>query len=910
MKKRFTEAGKYFLVPAIVSLVFLALFFTPVYQILELRFYDVMLHLKPKVREQPEILLLNIDELAIAQVGTWPWSRDIVADGLLLLREFGNKAVIFDIEYIDKSPRGVDYRYLEETIPALFTDRFAALRSNTSELFGAMQSGQIPVRDAGDYIADLNNSNEAIQQEAIAAVGRIARDNDAYLGSMARLHGAAFFTVNILSEDYQLINVSPELTRYVKKNFAVKLDNRNPGKKTLFKKEEGIHPTILPIISQGHGAGFPNVVVDSDGVRRRIELIKIYDGDAYAQLVLAPLLWYLGNPEVVVSGQSLILKGAKYTDGTTKDIRIPLTSKGMMLINWPSTIFTESFRHLSFNKLVVHDLYMDNLVKNLTIMEQAGYLSFHQGANNPLDLYRYAESIKEDILAGNRDPADMAEFRVARDAFLAEAGIFLDGKAEQASLDYLDGVLAQPDLDAATLAGYREIRDQTVVLFETLEKDYTELAAIRTLLDKELAGSIAIIGHTGIGTTDIGVNPFEESYMNVGTHASVANTILTGDFIREVPPWFALVFTVLISFGISFIIKKFDPKKGIITGAIAVAVVAVAGILLFALTKIYSPLLTPVLAVFFTVLAVSVRKFIKSETEKSFIRNAFSRYLSADVINQLIQDPERLKLGGDKKVLTALFTDIKGFSALAENLDPNQLVKLLNEYLTAMSDIILDQMGTIDKYEGDAIISFFGAPGALPDHPYRALLAAVRMKRIERELNERLIRDKLTPSHLLTRIGINTGEMVVGNMGTPKKMDYTIMGNAVNLAARLEGVNKQYGTWVLASEAAINEAGNDFVTRKLDRVRVININTPVRLYEVLDEKSQMDRETLGGLEAFHDALTAFEDKNWIKAEKLFTEVLRIIPGDGPSETFLGRCREYKIKPPASSWDGVFNLGVK
>ena len=202
-----------------------------------------------------------------------------------------------------------------------------------------------------------------------------------------------------------------------------------------------------------------------------------------------------------------------------------------------------------------------------------------------------------------------------------------------------------------------------------------------------------------------------------------------------------------------------------------------------------------------TFLLVSILKFIFSEQEKSFLRKAFTMYLSSDVVNQIVEDPSLLKLGGQEKQITALFTDIKSFSTLSEKVTPEHLVEILNKYLTVMSDIVLEQKGTIDKYIGDAIVSFFGAPIDLPDHASRACLAAVRMKQAEEKLNEEMMAANETPMPIYTRIGVNTGAMVVGNMGTNNKMNYTIMGNDVNLAARLEGVNKAYGTWILVSES-------------------------------------------------------------------------------------------------------------
>jgi len=184
------------------------------------------------------------------------------------------------------------------------------------------------------------------------------------------------------------------------------------------------------------------------------------------------------------------------------------------------------------------------------------------------------------------------------------------------------------------------------------------------------------------------------------------------------------------------------------------------------------------------------------------------------------------------------------------------------------------------------------------------------MKRAEKELNEYFLNENLSTVPLFTRIGINTGDMVVGNMGTPKKMDYTIMGNAVNLAARLEGVNKQYGTGILVSEETYKTGAANITARQLDRVRVVGINTPVRLYELIEEKSMTDSETIEALEFFHTALEVFEEREWIKAQKYFTKVLKIFPADGPSKKYIQRCKDNMNKPPGKDWDGVFSLTMK
>jgi class 3 adenylate cyclase len=227
-----------------------------------------------------------------------------------------------------------------------------------------------------------------------------------------------------------------------------------------------------------------------------------------------------------------------------------------------------------------------------------------------------------------------------------------------------------------------------------------------------------------------------------------------------------------------------------------------------------------------------------------------------------------------------------------------------------MSDIILDQKGTIDKYQGDAIISFFGAPLDLPDHALRACVAAISMRRLEAEINKHVMENKLSPTPLLTRFGINSGEMVVGNMGTQKKMNYTIISNAVNLAARLEGINKQYGTWILASEETVKETRGRLLTRRLDRIRVVGINEPVRIHEILEASIHTSHALHKMVLQFDDALKIFEERKWQEAEAAFGQILSAYPDDAPSKLYISRCRKFKEYPPADDWDGVFNFAEK
>jgi adenylate cyclase len=896
------------LIPLLVAGAFTALNQLDFYTGLERSVYDLLLHVKPAVPEEESLLFLDIDDTAIAQVGQFPWSRDIMADGLILLKEFEAAYAVFDIEYTEQSPRGVNVAFLNEEIPEIFDQEFAAISRNIQDLFLALQSGMISLRDAEDYVQDLTGLTDISRDVLLDKVREISRDNDTYLGSAARLFGKAYFTVNMLPEEEDVI--SDSLRSYVLENIARKeIQPAGDFVPDPSIQAADIRPAILPILRGADGAGFPNVVVDSDGVRRRIDLVKEYDGYYFAQLAFSPLLDWLDSPTVELRNRQIVLRDAEVGENLRKDIVIPVTEEYKFLINWPKSGYLESFRHLGYFTLVHHKRLEEDLIYNLKIMDQAGYLSYFEGGFALLDAYDYADGILQEVLQGG-ETSLITDYRQTRQTFFQAVAEYLNGPAEQQILDQVEALLASDEIPEEDKAAYREIGQQVPNVFASTRDLSDKLAKVRTTLQEAIPGAFCIIGWTGTSTTDIGVNPFEEEYMNVGTHASLVNTILQERFLDELPWWYGAVLGALLALIIAFVIRKLNPLLSILIGIGFLIVIIAAGAAFFLFSGWYLYLLTPVLSVFFTLSVVILIKFLLLEQEKSFIRNAFSHYLSTDVINELIADPDKLDLGGDKKYLTAMFTDVQAFSSISENLDPTDLVKLLNAYLTEMSNIILDLKGTIDKYEGDAIIAFFGAPVTFEDHPARACRAAVRMKKIEQYLNEHFVNNNLSPTAVFTRIGINTGEMVVGNMGTKQKMDYTIMGNSVNLASRLEGVNKQYGTWTLISEETFDKGGRDFTVRKMDRVRVVNIKEPVRLYELIDERAATDANTLEAIEMFHKGLELFEARQWDAAIVEFRKAQRILPGDGPSDVFVKRCQGFQKKPPPASWDGVFNLSMK
>ncbi|MCF7929219.1 MAG: CHASE2 domain-containing protein [Spirochaetales bacterium] len=866
--------------------------------------YDLFLHMKPQVEEDDRILLLDVDDLAIAKVGTWPWNRSYMANGLILMKEFSTDYVVFDIEYTEKSPLGVNQEVLNEEIPDLLDQEFQNINMNVQDLFQAVASGAIPADQAEGFVADLIGMTNESKEKLRKAIRQIARNNDLLLGRGAAYFEDSYFTVNMLDEEDE--DVPEELRQYALSEISLPSVENNAS----WSKPAGdIRPAILPILSRAGGAGFPNIIIDEDGVRRRVNLLRSYQDNFFGQLAFRPLLDLLGSPSIRLENKSIVLESARIPGEEPQDISLPLTPEHNFLITWPKSTFADSFRHLSYYYLVLHDRQVDSLIHNLQIMESSGMLSYYRGDTGLLEPYRYAERLREQMLE-EEEPTEIEEYRQVREFFFTETGKFLNGDAQQEMISDIEGALsaAEPGSDEAVY--YEQVRNDVKTTFNSTREIYNNLVKTRTRLEEDIKGAFIIVGHTGTSTTDRGVNPFQKVYDNVGTHAAVINSILTRSFIDELPLWYSLLIGLALTALLFFAIRNMEPVGATITGIIILLVLVGGLIGFFLVTSIYVPVLPALISTGATFLMLLVFKLMITAKEKNYIRNAFSHYLSTDVINDLLTDPDKLNLGGEKKHMTAFFSDVKGFSTVSEHLDPSDLVKLLNAYLTDMSDIILSLHGTIDKYEGDAIIAFYGAPIEFQDHAKRACLSAVRIKKMERILNEHFLQENLSPTPLYTRIGVNTGEMVVGNMGTAKKMDYTIMGNSVNLAARLEGVNKQYGTWLLISEDTYKEAENDISVRMLDRVRVVGINKPVRLYELVDERSETPSEMNEAIEVFHEGLKHFEEKSWDKAENRFQEVKRILPEDGPSNLFLDRCKKFKKKPPAANWDGVFNLTMK
>ena len=428
---------------------------------------------------------------------------------------------------------------------------------------------------------------------------------------------------------------------------------------------------------------------------------------------------------------------------------------------------------------------------------------------------------------------------------------------------------------------------------------------------------IILVGSTVPEHHDLHATPFRDAEAGAGTvltpgveiHAQAVAAILHKRFVQPLPRSVHYLWTVLLAL---VVVAAAARLRGLRAGALAFGLVVLvlgAAWWFFANRGLWLWTVAPVLSIGLAYAGSNATLFLTEAREKARIRGIFQQYVPASVVEQLIQRPELLALGGVERVATMLFSDVVHFSGVAERLRPAELVALLNEYLTAMSDIVVQHGGIIDKYQGDGLMAEFGVPVPMDDHALRACRAALQMQRELKRLRAEWAR-RGTPL-LHARIGINTGAVLVGNLGSQRIMDYTVMGDHVNLASRLEGSNKAYGTSILVSEFTWQAAGSALIGREIDRVRVVGREEPVAVYEVVAEPDEAAAASISELMAgFEAALALYRTRDFDAALDAFTALALQYPEDGPTAVYVERCRKYRSNPPPVDWDGVFALSSK
>jgi adenylate cyclase len=443
-------------------------------------------------------------------------------------------------------------------------------------------------------------------------------------------------------------------------------------------------------------------------------------------------------------------------------------------------------------------------------------------------------------------------------------------------------------------------------------------------------GAIVLIGPTDTLLQDLAPTGMERTPMpKVGVHGNMVKTILTGKFLQRTPPWVMWLSAFALTLGVSWLAMTGGGRAFWFKLTAVLLLLAYAGTCLVVFNEghIVFPMAAPLGAAFSTSFVGVIWQLLLEEKQKSRIKAMFGTYVSPQLVDRMVVSGENPQLGGHEQEITAYFSDIQGFSSFSEILSPAQLVELMNEYLTVCTDLVQEQGGALDKYIGDAVVAMFGAPVALPDHAYRACVTA---QLVHQRLNELRQKWKSEGSkwpeivwHMQSRIGLNSGVATIGNMGSRTRFNYTMMGDNVNLAARMESGAKTWGVYSMVTEATkrhCEEQGRDRVVfRPLGRIQVVGRAQAVPIYEIVGLKESIPAAARDCIGLFAQGLASFYTRDWDGAARHFARSVELEPNQpgrtpgvktNPSLVYIARTELYKVNPPPEDWDGRYVMTEK
>lgn len=481
-------------------------------------------------------------------------------------------------------------------------------------------------------------------------------------------------------------------------------------------------------------------------------------------------------------------------------------------------------------------------------------------------------------------------------------------------LNYRYDITDQGDPNGIEVASYQDIFEALLVWV-----DFGD-----AMPKLPVSGKILVVGQTATGLTDIGPSPLRSQSGKVFVHLNALENILRGDYLTRLPIWPTLIFALSAGLGAAWVL---DRNRGLYYASIALfpVLLAAGGYGLLVGSDLMVSMAAPLVGFGVQQAAVAMLKIREEQTKRDRIRGMFATYVAPALVDRMVKSGEEPRLGGVEEEITAYFSDIESFSSFSEKLKPQQLVELMNEYLTACTDIVQAEGGTLDKYIGDAVVAMYGAPLTLPNHGHRAVVAAMRVHRRCDELRAKWKNEQAEKgwpdivTNLQTRIGLNVGRAVVGNMGSHTRFNYTMMGDTVNLAARMESGAKAYGVYTLVTESVVEASRQAepgaVLFRPLDRIVVKGRTQPVAVFEAMALRA--DAEATGGRMAecaaiFSEGLAKYYAQDWEGARASFLRSIELEAHEknNPSRVMLERVALMQSHPPGADWDGVWRMTTK
>lgn len=690
-------------------------------------------------------------------------------------------------------------------------------------------------------------------------------------------------------------------------------------------------PPIPPIARAYTGVGLSVVQRDPDGTLRSQPVLydpsetfpagKSGAGDPagartvalHATIRPAALLMGLDPSRIVVERGRVLIPQR----GGGGGVALPVDAGGNVLLDLRGRWLEDGFP--SMNAVQVLEVVELRSEVELVMREQPDYL---QLARAPEALEAWpALPVAGPCAAGTLAAATLPALDALRAALLADLRARVDAlrkkKLYELGLEVKAYVQAMDDAraacDAQTLA-------EAAKELERVRRFYDDFLVRLPLMEENLRRIVkdrfCLVGVTATSTTDISVVPLDARYINLGVHVNLLNQILTGSQLRR-SSWFTTDLPILLIYVVllPLVVPVFSIRAGalVVTAAVAGHLALAAGMMAY--RGLVMDVGVPVLALVISYVLITLRRYLLEERQKQQIREMFETYLDPKVVEMMVDDEALWReLGGTVREITPFFSDLAGFASMAELLSPEELSDMLVDYLTPMTEILLRHGGVRERYVGDAIVAFFGAPVVFPDHAAKACLTAIEqletLERLRREWwSNRVgwyVKLRENGHDLSFRVGVATGSAKVGNFGSAQVKNYSMNGDIVNLAARLEGVNKIYGTHALCSEPTYRAAGDAVEMREVDLLRVVGKNVPVRIYQLLGRPSMVTPETRQLKARFEQALTAYRARRFDEARTMFQAIDRDLPGDGPTRAFLARLDDAAyLATLGPDWDGSY-----
>ena len=910
----------------IVGILVLLFALTKAYERAELVSYDWRFNIRNSIfglpAMDPRLGTIEIDDRTLEVEGRWQdWTRTEYIDVVRILGEYQAEMVGFDIYFIEpktklvsekqlRALKSIDQQGIEGLLAkADYDQRFRHAIEKAGNVFLAQYL--IPVAEDAEGPVETRPLN-ADQQDVLTYI---------------RAH-------------------SPKLMV--------------PAAESTIDRTTHFVPPIKLLREAARGFANAQTTEDFDGSRRRYPLIFQYQDVLFPSIILAMVCNHLQVPIQSVEvwpGDHIRLPNAKTGDGQVKDIEIPIDDYGTMNVNWVGK-WEETFvryPHLALRRaaqredrqrllekikgLVAADPSLRGNLRALPALLAKEGFDDVQAVRSTIGTWRQAGGIEAAV---RRDPdLDATQFWISKGVKEPKPVQISLYEQIQRNNRVATLVTEQPAIDLAALSkalpDYKidDLRQSLYYLRSHLI-DGTLPPSVRPLYfypysnaegilitPEEIRDKILFYGQTSTGSTDLSVMAFQGNYPMVGIYSNVFNTILQEQFIRRTPVWSRIGLVLILGLAMSLIVPKLKVLQGAMLIAALATVYALIAIVSFTHLGLWLEAIGPMTTIVVGYLVLTIYGYIIKEKEKDFVQGAFGHYLSPTVVEHIMENPAMVnQLGGEERVMTAFFSDIASFSTISECLTPGELVDFINGYLTEMCDIIEGYGGTIDKFEGDAIVAFFGAPIYYEDHAMRAVMSCIDQQKKLIELRQRWNQPGVIPPRLeelrdrwqsqgrtfaQVRIGATTGPMIVGNMGSRSRTDYTMMGDTVNLAARFESGQKVYGTNIMVNDIIFEQVKDLVESRKLDLIQVVGKEEPVTAYEILERKGDLNAEMMQVLELYNQGMDAYWEFKFAEAKKLFDQALIIVPSDGPSALYADRCEDFALNPPT---DLVFRAESK